>query len=298
MNSPSIDSARSRTVLLTGVGGPAGKSLARQLQDRGHTVIGTDIKPTDTPVSRFIQGPRADDLALVPFLTRVLSDPVLGIDTFIPTVQDELPAVAVGAPLFDAATVVSNAGAAALCQDKWLTCRALDAYGVAVPTTVAGNEEPLDFPFIAKPRVSRGGRGVTVVTGESELPHPDATLVFQSFATGVEYCPQVYRSPLTGEVTVRVLEKTKLRDGNVGNADAVELAEGDAVADIEALATAAVEKLDLVGAVDMDIRRTAAGQPVILEINARFGANSAHTPEMLTLLLADLEAGAFARPHS
>ena len=39
-----------------------------------------------------------------------------------------------------------------------------------------------------------------------------------SFAGGAEYSPQVYRSPVTGECTVVVLQKTELKQGRVGNA--------------------------------------------------------------------------------
>jgi carbamoyl-phosphate synthase large subunit len=37
----------------------------------------------------------------------------------------------------------------------------------------------------------------------------------------------------------------------------------------------------------VDVRRRADGTPVILEINARFGANSHHAPEVLDALLAE-----------
>lgn len=284
-----------RTFLVTGVGGPAGSSLANQLRSRGHKVIGTDIKECDTPLDHFVLGPRADDLALIPFLTSLVNDTFPEIDTFVPTVQDELPAVAAARGLFQAAVVVSSATGAALCQDKWLTAKALEARGLSVPITVTGDKAPLDFPFIAKPRVSRGGRGVVVVESAAQVPATSADLVFQSFASGVEYCPQIYRSPLTGQVTVAVMEKTTMKEGNVGNADEVKVVSSleTNISDVVALATAAVAQLDLLGPIDMDIRRTEDGTPVILEINARFGANSANTPEILDLLLEDLFGGGF-----
>jgi carbamoyl-phosphate synthase large subunit len=48
-----------------------------------------------------------------------------------------------------------------------------------------------------------------------------------------------------------------------------------------------VRSLDLVGPVDIDVRRRADGRPVVLEVNARFGANSAWAPEVLDAVLAD-----------
>ena len=60
--------------------------------------------------------------------------------------------------------------------------------------------------------------------------------------------------------------------------------------EIAALACAAAEALGLTGPVDMDIRRLADGTPVVLEINARFGANSAAAPALLSAVLASVGA--------
>jgi carbamoylphosphate synthase large subunit len=43
----------------------------------------------------------------------------------------------------------------------------------------------------------------------------------------------------------------------------------------------------LTGPVDLDVRRGVDGEPVVLEINARFGANSSHAPEVLDALLGE-----------
>jgi carbamoyl-phosphate synthase large subunit len=45
----------------------------------------------------------------------------------------------------------------------------------------------------------------------------------------------------------------------------------------------------LTGPVDVDIRRLADGTPVVLEVNARFGANSTYAPELLDMALANWE---------
>ncbi|MDY5138838.1 hypothetical protein R6H00_06525, partial [Actinotignum timonense] len=51
----------------------------------------------------------------------------------------------------------------------------------------------------------------------------------------------------------------------------------------------------LSGAADVDIRRDTHGRPALIEINARFGAHSAHAPELLDALL---EAYTPAEPAS
>jgi hypothetical protein len=81
-----------------------------------------------------------------------------------------------------------------------------------------------------------------------------------------------------------VLEKLALRGGQVGNALAVRRVDDP---DIGALAVAAGRALGLSGPIDVDIRRRGDGMPVVLEVNARFGANSACAPEVLDALLAE-----------
>ena len=73
----------------------------------------------------------------------------------------------------------------------------------------------------------------------------------------------------------------------MGNAAAVERLPDDAEPDVVALALRTVEALGLVGPVDMDVRRSGDGTPVVLEVNSRFGALSAHAPEVLEDVLAE-----------
>ena len=58
------------------------------------------------------------------------------------------------------------------------------------------------------------------------------------------------------------------------------------------MALAAVRALGLTGPVDVDVRRLVDGRPVVLEVNARFGANSAAAPELLDAVLAAVRAAA------
>lgn len=276
-----------KTVLVTGVGGPAGISICRQLRATTPDIriIGTDIREVEPLVDLFLLGPRADSPELLIFLGDVVAK--YGVDVVIPTVQDELPIVAAGAKELGCEVIMSGPAAVEVCHDKLLTALRLQKHGLAVPWTRIGSATPVSYPLVVKPRVSRGGRGVVVATSARELPTLDTSMIIQEFAPGTEYCPQVYRSPLDGAITVVVLEKTTLRDGQVGNATGVRrLGEIDA-ADVRYLATSVVQALDLYGPVDMDIRRDSYDRPVVLEINARFGAHSAHAPELLAHLLTD-----------
>lgn len=281
-------------VLVTGAGGPAGRSLAGQLRDRGHEVIPVDARP--------LPGVREVPPATDPALVGVLRDLVLAesVDVLVPTVSEELPVLAAAAArLAPARVLVGSSRAVGLAHDKLRTAEALHAAGVPVPAFAVPEDfrdaheamRVLGGPVVTKPRVSRGGRGVEVVDDAwagswHEVP-PGS--VVQAFAPGTEYAPVVYRAPgSAAPQVVVVLEKTALAHGRTGNAVGVRRVRSD---DVAAVARRAVAALGLTGPVDLDVRRDAAGRPVVLEVNARFGANSAAAPELVDAALADVTAG-------
>ncbi|WP_129788852.1 ATP-grasp domain-containing protein [Promicromonospora panici] len=312
------------SLLVTGAGGPAGRALGAQLAARAGagadlTWVGVDIAPvTDPHFPATDHAPRADGWDYATGMRDLIDKHAP--DLVIPTVQDELPQVAVlaealgratpggatgalraanGMPGPAGAVVTAAPGSAAIAADKLLTMLALDRTGVPVPrhaltTDFASMREALAWargPIVIKPRVSRGGRGVRLIESSEDMPGPpnwdrlDASWIVQPFAGGTEYNPQVYRSP-SGESHVVVLEKTVLKQGRVGNAAAVVRLAERAVPDVEETARRAADALDLVGPIDMDVRRDVTGKPVVLEVNGRFGANCAHAPELLDAVLA------------
>lgn len=313
------------SLLVTGAGGPAGRSLGAQLAARvaagaDLTWVGVDIVAVADPAFPVTEiAPRADSWGYATGMRDLIDkhEP----DLVVPTVQDELPQVAVLAQVlgrraaFDGRAgprgagtgapgviVVADPAPSAIAADKLLTMLALERGGVPIPryalaTDFAGPRDALAWaggPVVVKPRVSRGGRGVRLIESVPDQGGPtgrtagwaqlDASWIVQSFAGGTEYGPQVYRTS-AGHCTVVVLEKTVLRQGRTGNATAVVRLAAGAVPDVEETARRAVEALDLTGPVDMDVRRDDTGAPVVLEVNGRFGANCAHAPELLDLVL-------------
>ena len=78
------------------------------------------------------------------------------------------------------------------------------------------------------------------------------------------------------------MKKTALKDGIFGNALSVQRVHEPHIAQ---LARDAVSALNLEGPIDIDVRRGSDGQPRILEINARVGANVRAAEEVLAAIL-------------
>lgn len=283
-------------ILITGSAGPAGRALLAQLRHMDHQLIGADMAPADDSAWEAIETvPAASD----PSMLAVLAELVRRhrIDLVIPTVADELPMVAEAAQQrrLGAPVVIGPVAGVAAAHDKLETARALQAAGVpvpafALPSELPGPQEALSRfggSLIVKPRSARGGRGVRLVELAQELDWEacDDSQILQAFAPGTEYAPMVH-VPHDGPETVVVVEKTALKEGRVGNAAAVRRLERGEAEDVAQVAVEAVRALGLTGPADLDIRRDAQGRPRVLEINARFGANSEHAPEILRAVLA------------
>ncbi|WP_175009386.1 ATP-grasp domain-containing protein [Cellulosimicrobium sp. TH-20] len=288
-----------RTIIVTGAAGPAGRALGAQLARRPEVhAVGVDLAPRAVPGFATVEAvPAAGDPAYdgaTLALVRRHGDVLV-----VPSVSEELAHLAVlaGAAGLTRDVVVSPPGPTAVAGDKLLTMLALDRQGVGVPPHAGADALPsaadaLDWaagPVVVKPRVARGGRGVHVVETADDPAWAalDASWIVQGFAPGREYCPQVFRSPSTGETQVVVLEKTGRKEGRVGNATTVTRLEESAAADVAAVARATTLALGLVGPLDMDVRRLADGTPVVLEVNARFGAVSESAPELLDAVLRE-----------
>lgn len=287
-------------VLVTGAGGPAGRGLVPQLLDRGAFVVGVDAREVDVHGVPMHVVPLASDPAYLPRLRQLVDE--FRISVVIPTVSEELPILSEAQHTIAADVIIADPAPVRTADDKFLTARWLAARGVDVPATELASTFPdaraaahvFGSCLVVKPRVSRGGRGVHVVRDGyfpswSEIAD---THVVQEFASADEYCVALYTPRALGVEPLTVtLRKTALAHGLVGNATAVQRVSG-ADSDVANAARAAIDALGLVGPADVDVRRRHDGTPLVLEVNARFGANHHVVPEILDALLAEASVGA------
>ena len=146
--------------------------------------------------------------------------------------------------------------------------------------------EQLGGAIITKPRVARGGRGFAIHTSPEkfQLESYDDSYIIQAFAPGEEFAPMVYIGDQPGNETVSIVAKTQEEFCETA-APIVRSVDTANALDVALLAVKACHALKLKGPIDLDVRRMADGHPVVLEVNARFGANSSLAPELLAEVL-------------
>ncbi len=283
-----------KKILVTGVGGPAGRSVIAMLAERNFSLVGVDMQPLAVEGYPFFQVPPATHPDFMRSIAQLAEEN--DVELIIPTVSEELPVFAGQWQYGDRWPVmVSPAQAVETANDKYLTALALAAHEVPVPYfllpsqawTPAIIKHTLGWPCISKPRVGRGGREVALhdPADFAAIRALSDDYILQEFIPGADYAPNVF-SGFDGHNQVIVLEKTELKNGIVGNALSVRRVTDRAVG---ATALMAAKALGLTGPLDIDIRKRASGAPVVLEINARFGANIRYAPEILDASLLQLE---------
>jgi len=258
-------------VLITGVGGPAGINVLREVARLGHTTIGVDCDPM---AAGFHIAHRSE--LVPPCSSRDYRSVLVSlldaheVDVVIATVTEEL------ALLDDITADLSALGVGhwgpsrrtiELCSDKLLFAKTLESHGVATPATDTKSTPRVPGPWIVKPRDGRGSRDVHSVTTRGQVkaalqlvPNP----LVQTRVMGREFSADV----LTGGNSRVIGMAARWRDACRGGISTAGTTFVDSAVD-EAVRRA-VRVVELSGPANVQGFVTAEGDVWIIEINPRF----------------------------
>lgn len=296
------------TVLVTGVGGPAGINAARLLKAiPGIRVIGCDINELSAGrffVDEFLIAPRVTDReAYVSWVTKTITD--YGVGLCIPTVHEELPIMADLTSSLSCPVLISRPEAIAFGEDKYrlyqwamteLSDHAIPA-GLLSAWTPDWLEDEVQF---VKPRQGRGGRGCVKMTKtelqalQASTATPDQYIVMQ-FMPGTEWTVDAYQGKDGAMAYVVPRERIGLAGGISIKGRTVRHEA------LIALSTQVCQAIGFYGPVCLQWRADATGTPRLIEINPRLSGGLPITVAAgvnpIVAVLAEI-AGEVAQPQS
>jgi len=262
-------------VAVTGAGGPSAVSFLEAIAAPTIELFAGDIDPYAAglylvpPANRWMLHRGVDPRFVDDILERCID---AKIDVLVPTVDFELLPLALRREEFERHGIrllLANAPTIEVCLDKAALVRACQN-ACAVPRTVILDERAdlsaWSVPFLVKPRLGAGGRGVQRIDRLdvlSLLPR-DGSLILQEFLSGAEYSVDVLSSPTSGVLAVVPRARLKIDSGIAVTGITLH----DEELDHAARQVAATIGLTYVA--NIQFRKDTSGVPRLLDVNARF----------------------------
>jgi carbamoyl-phosphate synthase large subunit len=262
-------------VAVTGAGGPSAVSFLEAIAAPTIELFAGDIDPYAAglylvpPANRWMLHRGADPRFVDDILQRCVD---AKIDVLVPTVDFELLPLAHRRDDFERQGIrllLANANTLALCLDKAALVGACSD-ACAVPRTSIFDEHTdlsaWSVPFLVKPRLGAGGRGVQRIDrieALSLLPR-DGSLILQEYLGGAEYSVDVLCTPASQVLAVVPRARLKIDSG---------IAVTGVTLHDERLDTAARRVAAAIGityVANIQFREDANGVPRLLDVNARF----------------------------
>ena len=261
-------------VAVTGAGGPSAISFLEAIAAPSIELFAGDVDPYASglylvpPDSRWMLHRGADPRFVDDMLERCIAE---RIDVRVPTVDFELLPLARRRDEFERAGIrllLANAPTLELCLDKAALVRACDG-ACAVPRTSVLDDHfdvaAWPVPFLVKPRLGAGGRGVQRIErieALSLLPR-DGSLIVQEFLAGREYSVDVLSTPHAEVLAVVPRARLKIDSG---------IAVTGVTLHDERLDGAARRVASTIGityVANIQFREDAGGIPRLMDVNAR-----------------------------
>jgi carbamoyl-phosphate synthase large subunit len=292
-------------ILVTGLGGPAGANVVSLMPPEA-VVAACDANPAKRseleragrPGVRFYTVPHArSQESFIRAVNQIIVRE--GIDTVIPTVDEELMVFSYRPGHFNARVVVSPYRTVSICNDKALLYESMKDQPFCPRYIVTDSrKELLDFApgsVFVKPRIGRGSRGARLFRDAGDVPNELITKanVFCEYLPGQEYTVDLM-CDLSGRPVLAVPRKR------------LEVSRGISVAgeternpEIEESVIKICGILSFIGPTNLQFKAGSSGRFMLVEINPRFSGGLPITAEAganMPLLLHDMLAGRQARP--
>lgn len=260
-------------ILITGIGGAAGISIAKSLDE--FYLVGVDANPYapgKVLVNEFYRIPYAHEENFVEELAKIAKE----CYCMFCTVDEELPIVARNMNSFGCRVLVSPPESIERCLDKFALHSYLRSKGLPSPKTMLLENQSFEElmaelgPFIIKPRRGRGSRDFFVVKNEdyfrfivSAKNYLKKDFICQKELTGVEYSVDVLLDE-NGKTLIAVPRERIVTDSGVSIV-------GKTIINpkLQEIVSKVVEALELRYIVNVQLKEDENGEPYVTEVNPR-----------------------------
>jgi carbamoyl-phosphate synthase large subunit len=272
----------------------------RQSLDGGFVIV-TDVNPLSPAVyaaDRAFRVPLATEPGYIDEILAIAVGENVGL--VVPTIDDELVLFGRAAERFAAKNVLvaaSSSETAALCNDKFATCRHLQRQGIGAAESWLPNSLPQQpkFPLFVKPRHGRGGVGAFPIRDANQLRFfldYVADPIVQEYLDGPEFTIDMLCDFSGRPLSIVPRRRDVIRAGVIDR--------GCTVRDprLMALAEACAAAIPFVAAVNIQCR-VVNGTPIVFEINPRFSGGISLTIESgadFPRMLVELASGRHVAP--
>lgn len=272
-------------ILVSSVGGDVGQAVCKALRYSGYPIIihGTDCRnyvPFSLFCDRFSIVPTADDSRYKESIIKLAED--FSIDLIYICSEKELYYISdhiTDFPRhFTSRLAIPTADVINLCRDKFKTIEFLKVNNFSYPfskvydklTSVEEMTKRTNYPIVVKKLSDCGSKNYNIVNNLKELTNINdlnSSYMLQEYIPGTEYTNGVYKDIISNEIYVISLQ----RDLKNGVSNEVKVVVDK---DITELCIEVARKLNIIGSINIQLRKQAGREPIIFEINPRYSSTS------------------------